>query len=156
GPLYIFNKEAKTFTTYLNFNGRGSEPGLFHRFTFAAGFANGFVTFQFDPDYATNGKFYTIHIEDPAVDAALIPDNRNYPGLNITGYTPTAPTSTPGAIARESVIIEWTDTNIHNDTFEGSARELLRIQLNTQIHPTGDLIFNPTAHRGDPDWRVLY
>src|SRR5262247_1848554 len=49
GPLYIFNKETKTFTTYLNFNGRGNEPGLFHRFTFAVGFANGFVSFQFDP-----------------------------------------------------------------------------------------------------------
>ena len=23
-------------------------------------------------------------------------------------------------------------------------------------HPLGDLIFNPAARRGDPDWRVLY
>src|SRR5262249_22042038 len=52
--------------------------------------------------------------------------------------------------------IEWTDSNISNATFEGRARELMRVQLNTRIHPMGDLIFNPTARRGDADWRVLY
>ena len=36
------------------------------------------------------------------------------------------------------------------------ARELLRVPLNTRIHPLGDLIFDPTARRGDPEWRVLY
>ena len=30
---------------------------------------------------------------------------------------------------REAVIIEWTDRNIANTTFEGTARELLRMQL---------------------------
>ena len=30
------------------------------------------------------------------------------------------------------------------------------MQLNTRIHPMGDLIFNPTARPGDADWRVLY
>jgi hypothetical protein len=53
-------------------------------------------------------------------------------------------------------LIEWTDTNIANTRFEGSARELLRISLNTRIHPLGDLSFNPAARRGDADWRVLY
>jgi hypothetical protein len=28
--------------------------------------------------------------------------------------------------------------------------------MNTQIHPMGDMMFNPTARAGDPDWRVLY
>src|SRR5262245_13999625 len=37
GPLYILNKDAKTFVPYLNLNGSGSEGGLFHKFTFAAG-----------------------------------------------------------------------------------------------------------------------
>ncbi len=54
------------------------------------------------------------------------------------------------------MLIEWTDTNPSNSTFEGTARELLRVQLNTRSHPMGDLIFNPTARPGDPDWRVLY
>ena len=30
------------------------------------------------------------------------------------------------------------------------------MQLNTRSQPLGDLIFNPAARPGDPDWRVLY
>ena len=156
GPLYLLDPATRSFTTYLNFNGRDAHPGLFDRFTFAAGFANGLITFQFDPDYLTNGKFYTLHLEDPVVNGSRVPDATSVPGLSVDGYEPTVAETTPGALFRESVIIEWTDANIRNATFEGTAREILRIQLNTQIHPTGDLIFNPTARRGDPDWRVLY
>src|SRR5439155_18833976 len=47
-------------------------------------------------------------------------------------------------------------TNTSNTTFEGAARELLRMQFNTRIHQLGDLIFNPAAKAGDPEWRVLY
>jgi len=54
------------------------------------------------------------------------------------------------------VLIEWTDANIANTTFEGTAREILRVQLNTRIHPLGDMAFNPAARPGDPDWRVMY
>ncbi len=68
----------------------------------------------------------------------------------------TAPIATPGPITREGVLIEWTDTNRANATFEGTARELLRLQLNTRIHPLGDVVFNPAARRGDADWRVMY
>ena len=53
-------------------------------------------------------------------------------------------------------MIEWTDRNIANATFEGTARELLRMQLASPIHPLGEMTFNPTARRGDPDWRVMY
>src|SRR4029434_2685388 len=35
-------------------------------------------------------------------------------------------------------------------------RELMRVPYNGRIHPMGDLIFNPTARAGDPDWRVMY
>ncbi len=156
GPLYMLDPNTKSFTTYLNFNGRDGNPGLFDKFTFAAGYANGLISFQFDPSYLTNGRFYTLHLEDPAVPGALVPDATGVPGLSVAGYAPTAAEKTPGRLFRESVIIEWTDTNITNASFEGTARELLRIQLNTQIHPTGDLLFNPAARPGDADWRVLY
>jgi hypothetical protein len=80
GPLYILNKKSKTFTTYLNFNGNYGQPGLFHKLTTLRGYANGFISFVFDPDYAHNGKFYTIHLEDPALPASPLPDNANFPG----------------------------------------------------------------------------
>ena len=156
GPLYILDKKTEKFTTYLDFNGRDSRPGLFHRLPFESGFGNGFITFAFDPDYAHNGKFYTVHLEDPEVAASAMPDNSHFPALHLDGYELTPAIQTPGPTVREAVLIEWTDTNTSNTTFEGTALELLRVRLNTQIHPMGDLMFNPTAHAGDADWRVLY
>ncbi len=156
GPLYIVDKSSRRLTTYLDFNGRGGRPGMFHKLAFDVGFANGLIGLQFDPDYRRNGKFYTVHLEEPVVEGSSVPDPAHVPGLNVAGYTVTAPISTPGPIQREGVVIEWTDSNISNATFEGSAREVLRLQFNTRVHPLGDLQFNPTARRGDDDWRVLY
>ena len=61
-----------------------------------------------------------------------------------------------GRIEREVVLIEWTDRDPANATFEGKARELLRVQHPLPQHPLGELTFNPVAQRGDPDWRVMY
>jgi len=156
GPLYILDKQTRTLTTYLDFDGRGDRPGLFHRLLAESGFGNGLSALYFDPDYRRTGTFYTVHIEDPANQRSNVPDNAHLPALKIDGYRTTPPIRTPGPTATEGVLIEWTDTNTSNATFEGTARELLRVQLNTRIHPLGDLIFDPTARRGDPDWRVLY
>lgn len=156
GPLYILDQSTKKFTTYLDFDGRDAKTGLFDKLTTAQGYANGFITFQFDPDYARNGKFYTVHLEDPLLPGSTMPNNSGTRGLNLSAYKTTEAIKTPGTIDREAVLIEWTDSNINNATFEGTARELMRLQLNTRIHPMGDLIFNPTAKAGDDDWRVLY
>jgi hypothetical protein len=156
GPLYIVDKATRRITTYLDFNGREGHRGLFHKLAYETGYANGLNMFQFDPDYRSNGKFYTVHIEDPALAASAVPDNAGYPGFNVSGYVVTAPITTPGAIQRECVLIEWTDSNTSNATFEGTARELMRIQLNTRIHTLADIAFNPAARRGDNEWRVMY
>jgi hypothetical protein len=156
GPLYIVDKTTKRITTYLDFNGREGHHGLFRRLAYEAGYANGLNSFQFDPDYKNNGKFYTVHIEDPALPASAVPDNTGYPALKVAGYTPTPPIPTPGPIQREGVLIEWTDTNPSNATFEGTARELMRVPLNTRIHTLADVEFDPSARRGDSEWRVLY
>ncbi len=156
GPLYILDKSTKQFTVYLDLNGAGANTGLFDKLATTTGLAGGFISFQFDPDYKMNGRFYTIHLEDPKMPGSLVPDNARFPGFKTDGYSPTPAITTPGEIDREAVVVEWTDTNIANTSFEGSARELMRVQLNTRIHPMGDLIFNPIARAGDPEWRVLY
>ena len=56
---------------------------------------------------------------------------------------------------REAVLVEWTDTDISNTTFEGTAREVMRVQYG-RIHPMADMAFNPTARPGGQDWRVMY
>jgi len=155
GPLYILDGKTNTATKYLDLNGR-THGGVFHRFTFEAGLASGFISFVFDPDYAKNGRFYTIHLEDVDSQVSAAPDNTNVPGLKVDGYTPTEPVRTPGQDLHEAVLVEWTDTKPANTTFEGTARELLRIPAGSRFHPMGDLAFNPTARPGEPDWRVLY
>jgi hypothetical protein len=156
GPLYILDKDTKKFSVYLNFNGNAGKGGIFRKLTIVQGYGNGLNGFFLDPDYTRNGKFYTTHIEDPALPGSNLPDNSNVPALNVSGYTTTAAIKTPGPLQNEGVLVEWTDSKPSNSTFEGTARELLRVQLNTRSHPLGDLIFNPAARRGDPDWRVLY
>ena len=81
------------------------------------------------------------------------------PGLDLSGYTTTPAVPTPtvnGQIDREVVLVEWTDRNIANATFEGTAREILRVQYPLAPHPLGEMTFNPVARPGDPDWRVMY
>jgi hypothetical protein len=160
GQLYILDKSTKSFTEYLNLNGRDSNPGLFDRFYNAGGFAGGFVTFQFDPGYADPasigyGKFYTIHVEQGS-SGSETPSNANYPGLNTSNYGVTPSLDAPGAVNYRNVLVEWKDTDIGNTTFEGTARELLRIDARDRIHPIGDFVFNPTAGPEDPDWRMMY
>lgn len=172
GKLYILDHATKQFATYLDFQRNTAETpnatGLFPAFTRAAGYANGLVTFQFDPEYRTAGsahfgKFYTVHIEIDTNDgdARRLPNASSHPGFaNTASYTATAVNEAPGTDntgTRHAVLIEWQDTNPANTTFEGTARELLRIEFNGRIHPMGDLAFNPRAvSPSDPDYRRLY
>ncbi len=149
--FYILNRTSKVFSVYINFE------EVFPKFDNNPGYAGGLVTFAFDPEYATNHKFYTVHTEEPGRPGSAAPTNGTLPGFNITGYTLTAAINPPaGPVGREAVLVEWTDTNINNTTFEGTARELLRIGFLYVVHPMGDLLFNPLAHTGDPDYRNLY
>lgn len=157
GPLYIYDKKTNKLTTYLDLNGREGHSGIFHRLRPDV-FSQGFVGIQFDPDYLHNGKFYTTHCENPADPGSPEPDNSHFPGLKVAGNTVTPAVPVAGKItaAREDVLVEWTDTNISNTTFEGTAREILRVQLTRNSHPLNDMAFNPTARPGDPEWRVMY
>lgn len=159
GPLYLLDKQTKAFTTYLDFNGLGDRPGLFPKFTYERNFATGLTNVVLDPDYASNGVFYTLHMENPSTPGSAVPRAGGVSGLDLAGYTTTAAVQTPtvdGRIDREMVLVEWTDRDITNATFEGTARELLRVQHPLAPHPLGEMTFNPAARPGDPDWRVMY
>ena len=159
GPLYILDKQTKTFTKYLDFNGLAGRPGLFPKFTYARNFATGLTNVILDPDYARNGVFYTLHMEDPSTPGPAEPRSGVVSGLDLSGYTTTTAVTTPtvdGRIDREVVLVEWRDRNVANATFEGTARELLRVQHPLAPHPLGEMTFNPVARPGDPDWRVMY
>ena len=159
GTLYIVDKSTQRPVPYINLNGSGEASGLFARFAVEFSFASGLLGFTFDPDYPRNGTFYTIHLENPALTVPATPKSGVVSGLDASKFTPTTAFVTPSGgrpLTREAVLVEWTDSNVRNATFEGTAREVMRVQLLNSIHPMNDLTFNPAARRGDPDWRVLY
>jgi hypothetical protein len=152
--LYIVPKAnpsaTNTWIKYLTLE------NIFPRFDNDPGFAGGQTTFAFDPEYATNGIFYTVHMETTN-QPVLSPTNGAYPALDLTGYTTTTSINPPsGTFRRIAVLIEWQDTNVTNATFEGTAREVLRVGFYGTIHPMGDMLYNPNATPGHPDYRNLY
>lgn len=150
--LYLLDKATTSFNPYINFE------QVFGKFDNDPGYAGGLVTFAFDPLYPTNGTFYTVHTEDPAKAGPATPVNTYLPGLDLSGgYTTTSAINPPaGPVARQSVLLEWKDLTPNDNTFQGTARELMRVGFNGNLHPMGDLIFNPNAQSGDADFRNLY
>jgi hypothetical protein len=150
GTLYILETATKKFTPYIKFS------DVFPKFASDKGNATGIVSITFDPGYAKNGKFYTVHVENPALPGTATPINTQLPSLNLNGYTTTDTVNPPaGPVHLESVLMEWTDTNIRNATFEGTARELLRVGFDRN-HPMDDTVFNPLAKPGSSDYGNLY
>jgi hypothetical protein len=151
GILYLLDKTTKKFTPYIDFG------KAFPRFTTDPNLGMGLIAMEFDPEYAKNGKFYTIHSEKPGSSAPVAPTNASLPGLTLTGYSTTPSLDPPGDEGRfQNLIVEWTDTNIGNSTFEGTAREIIRIGESFSAHPMGDLTFNPSARSGQADYGNLY
>src|SRR6202166_3009340 len=148
--IYILDNATKKFTPYLKFT------DIFPKFASDKGNATGIVSITFDPAYAKNGKFYTVHTENPELPGIATPVNTQLASLNLTGYATTDPVNPPaGRVHLESVLVEWTDTNIRNATFEGTAREILRVGFDRN-HPMDDTIFDPLAKPGSSDYGNLY
>ena len=87
--LHPRQEDASSSRSTSTSTGATTGPGLFHRFFITSGYGNGLNGFHFDPDYRRNGKFYTVHMEDPNLTVSNLPDNKNHPGLNLGGYTTT-------------------------------------------------------------------
>jgi glucose/arabinose dehydrogenase len=133
GPMYVFDKGDEPHV-YLDIKAQFA-PDFFSGRGMGSGF--GFVTF--DPEFATNGKFYTVHTERS--DAAL---------AKPTTYPPEPNTFL------HSVVTEWTASDPSADTFSGTHREIMRLGFGGQIHAIQQIDFNPTAQKGDPDYGLLY
>jgi len=148
--LYILDNSSKNFTPYIRF------AEVFPKFVSDTGNTAGLICIAFDPGYAKNGRFYTVHIEKPDMPGSAAPTNARLTTLKLDGYAVTPAVNPPSIQAHlESVIIEWTDSDIRNATFEGSAREVLRVGYDRN-HPIGDLLFNPAAQPGQDDYGNLY
>src|SRR5487761_234835 len=77
--IYILDTATKKFTPYLKFT------DIFPKFASDKGSATGIVSITFDPAYAKNGKFYTVHTENPELPGSSAPVNTQRASLNLTG-----------------------------------------------------------------------
>lgn len=105
---------------------------------------SGFIGFVFHPEFAKNGRFYTVHGERAGGNQAtphFIP-----PGFGAS------------AVTHHNVITEWLATDPAAAVFTGTRRELLRVAhvVSNLTHPIGAVEFNPTARPGAPDFGLLY
>lgn len=105
---------------------------------------SGFIGFDFHPEFARNGLFYTVHGERAMGNPAT-------PNFIPPGFTRADAT-------HHNVITEWRAASPAANTFEGTRRELLRVAhvVMNLTHPMGDVEFNPTAKPGTPDYGLLY
>ena len=141
-----FASDSRGFLYLLD----GDRPLLYADVAAAFPFANynrlesGFIGFDFHPEFARNGLFYTVHSE-------RAPGNPATPDFVPPGYTAADATY-------HNVITEWRTNDPRASTFEGTRRELLRVGhvVMNLTHPFGNVEFNPTARPGDPDYGLLY
>jgi len=131
GPFWFMLLDG-TLREYLDFRDEDlslqTSPGL----------GTGFTSFAFHPEFADNGLFYTAHMANSRSGTADFPllVNRNH--------------------SLQGVIMEWQATDPAANTFAGTRRELLRVDLIHTIHGLQEIAFNPLAVPGDADYGLLF
>lgn len=105
-----------------------NEPGL----------ATGFGSFAFHPDFFKNGLLYTTHSEASGSGKA----DFSYPDSI--------------KVALQWVLTEWRVSDPKAQTFSGTGRELMRINMVSGIHGVQQIAFNPLAKKGNSDYGLLY
>lgn len=136
GFLYLIDSDNNP-ALYLNF--RDVFPLAFYQ-----SLQSGFIGFEFHPEFAENGLFYTVHGE-------VGPGNPATPD-----FIP--PSFTNDDVTYHNVITEWRANDPAAPIFQGTQRELLRVGhiVANFFHPLGHLAFNPTSGPGDADYGLLY
>src|SRR5687768_16688150 len=136
GFLYLLDADNRT-SVYANV-GEAFPLSVYNRL------ASGFIGFEFHPEFAKNGLFYTAHAERAMGNPAT-------PHFIPPGFA-------PADVTYHNIVTEWHATNPAANTFAGTRRELLRVAhiVANLTHPMGTAEFNPIAKLGDADYGLLY
>jgi glucose/arabinose dehydrogenase len=110
------------------------KPNFIH----TPGLATGFGSFAFHPEFAKNGLLYTTHCE-PAKTAKA--DFNFNDSIKVT---------------LQWVVLEWKTQTPNTSPFKGASRELMRVDVESQIHGVQEVAFNPLAKPGSDDYGLLY
>jgi glucose/arabinose dehydrogenase len=108
------------------------------KFIHEPGLATGFGSFAFHPNFAKNGLLYTTHTESTGSGKA------DY------SYADSI------KVSLQWVLTEWKTRTPATDTFSGTPRELLRINMEDVIHGIQEITFNLLAKPGNKEYGMLY
>ncbi len=137
GQLYVLRSDSDgeySVNTYLDM------ADEFPSLRLASSWASGFVSFALHPGFAKNGKIYTVHTEIAGEEA-----------------TDFGPLDDAIHIRSHILIYEWTASDPREDRFNGERRSIMRIGVPfSGVHGAGDLLFNPVAKPGKPEYGKLY
>jgi glucose/arabinose dehydrogenase len=131
GQIYILNDENQPQIFF-------KAKDHFKNFINSAGLAVGLGSFAFHPDFAKNKLFYTTHTE---------PKNSAKADF---AYADSIP------VKMQWVVNEWFMDDINSNIFSGKPRELMRVNVISQIHGMQEIIFNPYSKPNSDDYGLLY
>jgi glucose/arabinose dehydrogenase len=134
GMLYTI-KDGKA-NPYLDVGGRVGYANFFTQ----KGLGSGLSFAAFHPDFARNGKLYTMHTEARGALTSAKPNLG----------------PTPAGVQMQSVLLEWTFKDPAAERFDGTKREMMRIGFVGTYHSVQQIDFNHTAKPGDEDYGLLY
>lgn len=131
GPFYVVNYQG-TVREYVDLR------DVFPDFVSSPGAGTGFTSFAAHPEFDENGIFYTSHTD--------------------RGGSGNPTLALPGAVneALQGVITEWTASDPAAPVFEGTRREILRIDLTGTIHGFQEIAFRPDIPETHPDYGLLF
>lgn len=132
GPLYLLAPDGAP-AEYLD------ADEVFADFVRSPGLGTGLGFSAFHPEFATNGRFFTVHTEA---------------GAALSSQTPDLPA--PAGTSVHGVVTEWTATDPAAGVFAGTRREVLRLGFDTFLHGIQQIDFRPGAAPGDEDYGLLY
>lgn len=138
GRLFLLHGEDLAHTVYIDV--RQYIGGL------SSGRQRGLTYVALHPEFATNGRFYTV-AEIPKGQATPT-HPLGKPVINKDGST--VPSS------HHSLVVEWTADDPTALEFSGTWREVMRVEQPYSDHNMGQLAFNPHAAPGEPDYGMLY
>ncbi len=107
-------------------------------FVHEPGFATGFGSFAFHPDFAKNRLLYTTHSEAAGSGKADF------------DYTDSI------KVTLQWVLTEWKADYAAANTFSGKGREIFRVNMVDYGHGIQEITFNPLAKPRDKDYGMLY
>ncbi|MFF9511982.1 PQQ-dependent sugar dehydrogenase [Streptomyces sp. NPDC014724] len=138
GTLYLTDPGAATRKSGGTPHPYLDVKAAFPHFFSGRGLGQGLGYAAFHPEFAANGRFYTVHTE-LASQATEIPDYQQ-----------------AGTLTYHGIVTEWTADDPSAAVFHGTRREVLRIGFSGQVHGIQQIDFNPTAKPHDEDYGLLY